>query len=227
MKNNLQILLLLMTFSIFQSCKNENNGQKTIIFNEVDNDTLNENTEAQNEDIADAKEDNNFQIMGFDQMEFIENEKGYDGNGAVLKISFKMKNNTNYDITEFDLKYFVKIVYQDEEFHYFPESMGVSNENNDEKRFNGLNYYYFENNLKKSEIWKSKTERTFNLIVFKESLGIHKYSIDNEYFKRTPISADFVYKYKAISVENEFENTMYYNIIDFWKSYQQKIGLRK
>lgn len=47
-----------------------------------------------------------------------------------------------------------------------------------------------------------------------------------ELFQRTPLNAYLVLNYNVVTVDGKFEDSIRYDIIDDWKSYQQKLGLR-
>jgi hypothetical protein len=53
-----------------------------------------------------------------------------------------------------------------------------------------------------------------------------KYDLKKEYFQRTPERVVFVIKYKAISVDGEYEELVRFDIMDLWKDFQTRIGLR-
>lgn len=224
--------ILLLNLLIISSCKNERsnikdyNIKQDTLENYVDVRNYNDEDELVEENKNTNYDDIDFPITEYQEMEFIENMEGYEEKGAVLKIKFKMKNNTENIITNFSLKYYIKAIFKDKDYNYFPSSLGSSLANNDEGRFNGPAYDYFEYNLTNDEVWKPNSEKEFEFLVFKEELYTHKYSINNEYFKRTPNEVYFIYKYFATSVDEEYTKIMKYDLKDNWKEYQEKINLR-
>ena len=65
--------------------------------------------------------------------------------------------------------------------------------------------------------WMPNTQMNF---------GSRTFGIKNSLFQRTPEEIYYVVSYKFMSVDGEISNSIRYNILEQWKQYQTKIGLR-
>ncbi|MDZ7774425.1 MAG: hypothetical protein U5L09_01815 [Bacteroidales bacterium] len=209
-KNHLLVALL----TVLLSC---NSGTK-------DNE---EQTKENKQESSEEKwEDNNFPVVEFKEVVFSENVKNKKGDGASLFVDFTILNDTANRITSFTLRYYAKAVFEDDSFEYYPHSAFVYATHDDYKRFDDITYGLSES-IPKDDVWLPDSTRNFTFVVFDYyGLGWMEYNLSEKTFERTPDQFVLAYRYKAISVDAEYEKVKAYNLLPQWKEYQEKIGLR-
>lgn len=200
---------LIILFILSYSCVNK---EKTI-------------NQEQSEEII---EDSDFPVVSVNYAEFKTNIPKILDDGPSFTASITFKNNTTNNITKFEIDYYIKGIFKDNEIYYYP-TFWPNEESDDLNAFDFTrNYFAYQQNNKKSPIWKPQEERTYDFIVYKNerAAGSGISNFYNSVFERTPTSLIFAYRYKAISVDAEYENYYSYDILELWTDYQSKIGLR-
>lgn len=171
--------------------------------------------------------DNDFKIVEFSEDSgFFENLSNTEGKGPSLTLSFKIKNNTPNKISKFEFKRFAKATFSNGEFEYFPTYMSDLKKDNDMERFNlKLSSVTI---LGKGEIWKPNEIRNVELVIGREydSYFGDMFNFRKKQFNRTPEQFYFAFKYYAVSVDKEYENYQVFDVLPFWKNYQEDLGLR-
>ncbi len=217
LNNNLNMkkfVLLTLMLLVLVSCKDETSSD----VNDIDN--LNIETETNDNSFAKEIIDNfpieRSSVIGF------ENFSEGRGNGPSFKAKFAFKNNTKEVITKFELKYFIESKYKDGSFYYFPTAHFNYRDKRDLNHFE-QEYEVWKINLQKGEKWNPNEEKIFEIRVPGHYNGGN---FSNDLFERTPDSLIFVYQYKAISVDNEYKHVIATDVLDYWKTYQEKLNLR-
>lgn len=209
--NRLLPLLFLSIFVI--SCKN---SEKAETKNEV---------EQKETESTELELDNDFKIIEFSEDSgFFEYLDDIEGEGPSLVLSFSIKNNTPHKITRFDFNRFAKATFSDGEIEYFPRDIIDSNKDNDLERFNHpLSNVTI---LEKGEIWKPNEVLEIELVIYRSGGIGDMFNFSNKQFQRTPKQFYFTYKYYAVSVDKEYEKHQVFDMLPFWKKYQEELGLR-
>lgn len=173
-----------------------------------------------------TSEEDLFPVINFHEAGFFQNCKGINDKGASLILELEILNNTDSKINQFDLRYYMKAEFKDGTFKYYPFAVFGEYTDDDFEKFNDIfNTQHYS--MPRDEVWLPKTSKVIKLIIFGYYGPVStKYNINDEYFKRTPENLFITYKYKAISVDAEYENYGFYDVLPLWKEYQEKIGLR-
>jgi hypothetical protein len=205
-----RIKIISLAFILFISCKN-NTQEKEL--------------SPDKGEIENKVEDVNFPIVDFSPGEsgFYENIYGTEGAGPSLILTFSIQNNTPYTITQFDFSRFARANYKDGEYEYFPRDIMDSNINDDMARFDHDQSKI--DVLEEGEVWKPNEIRDFEIFIYQSGF-LEQFNFSKKKFERTPEQFYFAFKYYAVSVDEEFENYQVFDILEFWKSYQEEIGLR-
>ncbi|TXE15271.1 hypothetical protein ES692_17400 [Psychroserpens burtonensis] len=197
---------------------NDKNQQKFVLQEK------NENLESEKEDNEPNYDDKNFPIVEFIDVGFYDSIPEFRGKGSSLKFTIKIKNNTPDDIRNFELNYFIKLIYKDQTFSYHPMSF-FGNKNDDDKFKDIIDIMTYE--IPSKTVWESNEIKTLELIVPESKLSGYNINFANSEFERTPLKAYIAYQYKATSIDGEYKNRELYDILEFWKNYQKKLGFRK
>ena len=129
---------------------------------------------------------------------------------ATLIFEIKMKNETLNKITSFDVEGYIEATFEDGEELRLPTHSGGMYFSDASKE-----KIWQPNSIHKLKFWYlgiDRNRRTMDLRVSK--------------FERTPVQCDFVFHYKAISVDGEYADEERFNILEQWRDFQGKVGLR-
>ncbi|MCF8308933.1 MAG: hypothetical protein K9I68_07995 [Bacteroidales bacterium] len=210
--NNLIFFLL----AVLIACNNTKSDKET-------QDTEQENRRESSEE---EMVDHNFPVVEFTEALFSENVREKRGDGASLIFKFTLQNKTDNKITSFDMRYYAKAIFKDGSYEYYPNSAFFKADDNDYARFDDATYA-LDASLSSDDVWKPGTTRDFTFVIFEGyGVGRQEFNIDKETFERTPSKFFVAYRYKAISINEEYEKIMAYNFLPQWKEYQKKLGLR-
>jgi len=200
-----------------------NNQQKFFLKEKLKDSVIEDDALIGEEETVEKKyNDNDFPIIEFIDAGFYENIPEFKFEGASFKLIIKMKNNTPDIIRDFELKYYIKVVMKDSDFKYYPSGF-VGGANTDDIKFNDDIMKY---NIPYDSVWNPNEIKTIKLTVPGSKTGANYYNFSYKKFERTPLEAVIGYRYNATSVDGEYENTEFYNILEFWKEYQTEINLR-
>ncbi len=189
---------------------------------------VDKNKSIKDEQSAQVMEDSDFPVISINYAEFKTGIPKILDDGPSFTASITLKNNTSNNITKFEIDYYLKAIFKDNEIYYYPTFWPLE-ESDDLNAFDFTsNHFRYQQNSKKQPIWKPQEERTFDFIVYKNmrAAGGGLSNFSNSVFERTPKSLVFSYRYKAISVDAEYENYYSYDILELWTDYQSQIGLR-
>lgn len=217
MKKNFVIVVFLSCL-ITISC-NKNNSTNNKSEGKIENYSENETTESELK-----KED--FPIEDL-KINFKHYKEYGNIDGPSMEMSFILKNNTANKITNFKFQYYIKAIFDNGEEMYFPNTL-LKKQNNgqdvthdDELLLN--NSSLLLSTLEINEIWQPQTTKELNYVV---GQYMPKGNFIKEIFNRTPQSLSVVYRYNAISIDQEYNYFGNYDILEHWKKYQTEIGLR-
>lgn len=176
---------------------------------------------------SEISEDPDFPVISINYAEFKTDIPKVLDDGASFIASITFKNNTSNNITKFEIDYYIKAIFKDNEIYYYP-TFWPKEESDDLNAFDFTYNYFVFNQDRKLPIWKPLEERTFECIVYRSErpAGYGFSNFSNSEFERTPQSLIFAYRYKAISVNAEYDNYYNYDILELWTDYQSQIGLR-
>ena len=205
---------------LFVSCANKNeksaNKESTI------DSTI--NTKQNN----DPNLDPNFPLTSFDSAEFVF-DSAYSkpkSNYSVFLSIINIKNNTNSKIIQFQITAFIKIKFKGEDYIYLPGDGFVKDDDSYDIYFDRT-LCFDKNKISSSTPWHPNETKTFTFKTFEELVCSWKHISINPYmFERTPEEVSLIVKYKAINIDKEYKNILRYNILDQWKDFQTKLGLR-
>lgn len=207
----IRILKLILVLLSFTSCQNAIKEK-------------NENIEEVNQN----DETDNSQIQLISASDFqIENYFGNDSFGELvyLKGTLVFENNTNVKIRDFRLSIEKSIIMKDGK---------VSNGNglflyDKVKQRPGL--FSKNENILKDSVWNPSEKLT--LVITSTLYQTHAPNKEfrnkdiSDYFTRTPKEFKIKYIYNAVSVDEEYNyESENIDVLDLWKNYQKKIGLR-
>ena len=144
------------------------------------------------------------------------------GDKTFFCTTLVIQNNTPNKITSFKLTYFLKAIYADGKTEYWPYGDKTSEENMlDDDYSNG---FY---SVKQKDIWSPNEIREYYISSYEGGIfNVPGRSISKKAFERTPTNFTLMIKYKGISVDGEYTQIFSYDILDSWKEYQTKLGLR-
>lgn len=147
----------------------------------------------------------------------------YVGDKPFLCTNLVIQNNTPNKITSFELTYILKAIYADGKTEYWPRHNAESEESMLDNQY--LNKFV---SVKQKDIWNPNEIREYNIRSFDEGGGnsLPGQFISKSVFERTPTNFTLIIKYKGISVDGEYTQIFSYDILDSWKEYQTKLGLR-
>jgi len=164
-----------------------------------------------------------------DEFEMVKIKGGFE-DFENYKVNFRIvldiKNNTANKITFMETKGFLELNFKGEGLTFYPP--GASNVRTEDDYLNGLIY---GERLRESEAisanssWKPNQIRSFTFNATHWNY-LYQDGISAGLFQRTPKEAFFAIKYNAVSVDGEYTDIKKYDIMDSWKDYQKKLGLR-
>lgn len=168
-------------------------------------------------------EKNNFPVVDINGGEFQEE----NANQANFTIAFGIKNQSNTIITQIELIGFLKVVFQDGTSTFYPYEI------HDETEDEYLNRVWHKGvrpvvtqSVNTKTPWKPNAIYKFMFRMPEDIPNIYKLGVYKSAFQRTPKEAAFVFKYKAIGIDGEYTDVMRYDVLDSWKRYQERLGLR-
>lgn len=143
-------------------------------------------------------------------------------------VTITLTNNTNQRISSFHLQGCIHLEFQGE------KSVNVYYPNNSLSDISSLDEYTgFVDAIGTKKIsldkkWNPKEEKQFRFVIAEchNRFLDRDFGFSDKWFERTPIIAELIYKYKAIGIDGEFEDIIKIDILDDWKAYQTKLGLR-
>lgn len=156
-----------------------------------------------------------------DSYDNIENVVDYVRDSPYFRTTLAIQNNTPNKITSFKLSYILKAVYADEKTEYWPYGYEASEESMLDNRL--INRF---GSVKQDEIWNPNEIREYYLLGDAVGCDVPGTFISKSVFERTPTNFTLIIKYKGISVDGEYTQILSYDILDSWKEYQTKLGLR-
>lgn len=156
-----------------------------------------------------------------DSYDNIENVVDGVGDSPYFCTTLDIQNNTPNKITSFMFSYILKAVYADGEIEYWPYKYEASEESMlDNHLINDFG------SVKQDDIWNPKEIREYYLLGDALGCDVPGTFISKKAFERTPTNFTILIKYKGISVDGEYTQIFSYDILDSWKEYQTKLGLR-
>lgn len=129
---------------------------------------------------------------------------------TIFTIDVDVKNETTNRITKFDAEGFIKVEFEDGSELRLPYYSG------------GM---YFTD-ASKGKIWQPNSVHKLKFWYLGQDRDRRTLDLPTSKFERTPIQCDFIFNYKAISVDGEYTDELRYDILDDWKQFQKVLGLR-
>jgi hypothetical protein len=201
-------IVILTTAIIFISCKK----------NEIKNETnkpIEDSTKIQKVEVE------NFIIKNINKVGFEPFED--DKHKAYCKVDITILNNTKNKFTKFEVTHFLEAEYENGETVFYPKVYAGGYEHNLEESYKDYELNDKREILEKDDIWKPNELRTINC---KIDAGWPGNGFFKSHFERTPTKLILHYTYNAVSVDGEYSDRLNLDVLDLWKKYQEKLGLR-
>lgn len=148
--------------------------------------------------------------------------------GVFLNVTLKLKNNTSNTINNVEMFCGLKAQYKNEDNPtYYPNPH--KNYSSDLEYLDGptASQYGGLNNRRMKVKWLSGQTIPINVIVFYSyGMGYIEEGFSNSIFERTPDPVRFIAAYKFIGLDGEYKDELQVDMIDIWKGYQTRSGLR-
>ena len=133
----------------------------------------------------------------------------------LLNFNVDIKNETPNRITKFDMEEYIEVDFQGSEPKRKIEITMDSPSPGKNKEESGY-----------CILWQPYSVHKLNFICYGSQIHSYYDKLSLDYFERTPVHCDIVFKYKAISVDGEYNDEFRYDILDKWKEFQTVLGLR-
>ncbi len=181
-------------------------------------DSLTESNQNQDKSV-----DPNFSIT-FNEIGFFTDKK--DSTDYEINPDFYMTNNTGKKLTRIKVAWFLEVGYKGEKIQYQPDMSGRDYKSEDD-------YCSYEPRCNYCVV-NCVVEKTDSISGTQPWLPGTSLRLNYPYgsggsvkeFERTPETLMLVIKYDASGVDGDYSNKIRFNLIDKWKEYQTKLGLR-
>ncbi len=234
MKYVLQLFVTLTILIVLHvACNNTNNQSKHI------------DTAIVSEKEVNPIQDTNFPIRNFEKADFIQcdNEisfskgKNYNTDKNLPKrktyflLAYTMSNNSQTLINDLRICASLKLRFKNENIYIYIPNGWFDEDSYDINKglsFNDADPYsnLYDIIINATNPWIPNTNKKF-IFYLGERSGQAFIGLDADLFTRTPEEAILLIKYHAVSVDGEFNNKVSYDIMDKWKAYQVRLGLRR
>ncbi len=198
-------MVYIFLFLVLLSCDNSSNDKDS-----SSNDTNQDSTERGDFNILLIK--NNF--------------TEYTNNIVIFRLSLDIENRTLFKITNLKIIGFLELEFENEPMVFIPTPLfdetedeyikGILPSDPDMRTDWAINL---------NNPWLPNQKKTFNFTIPEQNNGLVA-DLQKTSFERTPQQAFLIISYNAISVDGEFNKTEKYDLIDQWKEFQTKLGLR-
>jgi len=206
--------IIVPTLFLFFGC--ESNESTTT--NESNTNSVGSNSPNENDSIVPEIK---LEIVGVKSAQF---ERYLDEN-VTLKITLEIKNSTKSKITTCNIKGYIKTVYNNENIVFLPSNGAVDSEDSYiAKKFSGVDGKVDEDVSIKSP-WNPGESRLYKFSI-PGWADINNFELVTSVFERTPEVAEVHFFYNAISIDDEYHDLVYFDILDLWKGFQKELGLR-